>query len=55
MVLGFAGSLGLIFFLLGFILGYPVLTNIIFALSIVLGVVPEGLLMQITIMLMIAA
>lgn len=55
MVLGFAFTLGTIFFILGFILGYSVLTNIIFALSIVLGVVPEGLLMQITIMLMIAA
>ena len=55
MVLGFALTLGVIFFVLGFILGYSAITNIIFALSIVLGTVPEGLLMQITIMLMIAA
>lgn len=40
MVLGFALTLGIIFFVLGFILGYPALTNIIFALSIVLGTVP---------------
>ena len=45
----------MIFFVLGFILGYPAITNIIFAIGIIVANVPEGLLTTVTIALTLTA
>ena len=46
---------GIIFFVLGFILGYPAITNIIFAIGIIVANVPEGLLTTVTVALTLTA
>ncbi len=46
---------GVVFFVLGFIVGYPVITNFIFAIGMVIANVPEGLMSTMTICLTIAA
>ena len=47
--------LGVIFFGLGFVMKYTVLTNVVFAIGIIVANVPEGLLCTITITLSLAA
>ena len=46
---------GLIFFSLGFIIGYTVVTNLIFAIGIIVANVPEGLLATVTVALSLTA
>lgn len=48
-------SIGILFFVLGFIIKYPVITNFIFAIGIVVANVPEGLITTVTITLAITA
>lgn len=48
-------SLGLIFFVCGFILGYKAIQNIVFAIGIIVANVPEGLYATIMITLSVAA
>ncbi len=48
-------TIGIIFFILGFIIKYPVITNFIFAIGIVVANVPEGLYTTVTITLTITA
>jgi sodium/potassium-transporting ATPase subunit alpha len=50
-----ACSLGIIFFFLGIIVQYPIVTNFIFALGIVIANVPEGLGYSVTTILAITA
>jgi sodium/potassium-transporting ATPase subunit alpha len=40
----FAASCGIILFCLGFAVGYPAITNFIFAIGIIVANVPEGLI-----------
>lgn len=47
--------IGAIFFIAGFIIGYQVITNLIFAVGIIVGFVPEGLLATVTIALTLTA
>lgn len=47
--------MGIIFFCCGFILGYNVIQNLVFAIGIIVANVPEGLLATITITLSVAA
>lgn len=46
---------GIIFFSLGFVVGYSVLTNVIFAIGIIVANVPEGLLLTVTVSLALTA
>jgi len=46
---------GLFFFIINFILGYDILTNIIFMIGIIVANVPEGLLITITVCMTLAA
>jgi sodium/potassium-transporting ATPase subunit alpha len=55
MVTVIALGLGLFFFVAGFILKYTVTQNMVFAIGIIVGNVPEGLLATITITLSVAA
>jgi sodium/potassium-transporting ATPase subunit alpha len=48
-------SLGILFFILGLIIKYPIITNFIFALGIIVANVPEGLMTTVTICLAITA
>ena len=48
-------SFGVIFFILGLIIEYPIITNFIFALGIIVANVPEGLMSTVTISLAITA
>ncbi len=48
-------TFGVIFFIAGFALGYPVITNFIFAIGIIVANVPEGLLATVTAALSITA
>ena len=48
-------SIGLIFFALGFAINYPIVTNFIFAIGIVVANVPEGLGYSVTTILAIVA
>lgn len=50
-----AVSLGLLFFGLGFIYGYTVLTNLIYMIGIIVANVPEGLLVTVTVCLALTA
>jgi sodium/potassium-transporting ATPase subunit alpha len=50
-----AVSLGVIFFILGLIIQYPIITNFVFALGIIVANVPEGLMSTVTISLAITA
>src|SRR5690606_15317432 len=47
--------IGLVFFALGFAINYPVVTNFIFAIGIVVANVPEGLAYSVTTILAITA
>ena len=47
--------IGLILFVLGFLFGYDAITCIIFAVGIIVGFVPEGLLATVTIALTLTA
>lgn len=47
--------LGVLFFVLGFIIRYPVITNFIFAIGIVVANVPEGLIAALTVCLTLTA
>lgn len=48
-------AVGIVFFIAGFIFGYPAITNVLFGIGIIVANVPEGLLACITISLTIAA
>ena len=48
-------SLGILFFCLGFILKYTITQNLVFAIGIIVALVPEGLLATITITLSVAS
>lgn len=50
-----AVSIGLLFFILGFIINYPIITNFLFCIGIIVANVPEGLLSTVTICLVITA
>ena len=50
-----AVGLGIVFFILGLIVGYNIITNFIFALGIVVANCPEGLLSTVTVSLAITA
>ena len=54
-VTGIAITTGLTFFILGFIMGYEAITNVIFAIGIIVANVPEGLLATVTVALTITA
>ena len=47
--------IGVLFFILGFIVGYPAITNLIFAVGIIVGFVPEALLATVTVALTLTA
>lgn len=47
--------IGIIFFIAGFLIGYDAITNLIFAVGIIVGFVPEGLLATVTIALTLTA
>lgn len=51
----FAITSGVVFFVAGFIIGYPPITNFIFAVGIIVGNVPNGLLAEVTIALTLTA
>ena len=46
---------GVIFFALGFVLGYNAVTNLIYAIGLIIGNAPEGLLITVTVSLTLAA
>jgi sodium/potassium-transporting ATPase subunit alpha len=48
-------TLGVIFFILGLIIGYPIITDVIFAIGIIVANVPEGLLVTVTVALALTA
>lgn len=48
-------TLGIIFFILGLIIGYPIITDVIFAIGIIVANVPEGLLVTVTVALALTA
>ncbi len=50
-----AAFLGTFFFVAGFIIGYPAITNFIFAIGIVVSNVPEGMLATVTAALSLSA
>ena len=50
-----AVGLGILFFILGLIVGYAIITNFIFALGIIVANCPEGLLSTVTVSLAITA
>jgi sodium/potassium-transporting ATPase subunit alpha len=50
-----ASSLGILFFCLGFILKYNAISNLVFAIGIIVANVPEGLIATITIALSVAS
>jgi sodium/potassium-transporting ATPase subunit alpha len=52
---GIAITLGVTFFILGLIIGYPIITNVIFAIGIIVANVPEGLLATVTVSLALTA
>jgi sodium/potassium-transporting ATPase subunit alpha len=52
---GIAITLGVTFFVLGLIIGYPIITNVIFAIGIIVANVPEGLLATVTVSLALTA
>jgi sodium/potassium-transporting ATPase subunit alpha len=55
MIGGMAVISGLLFFIINFIIGYDILTNIIFMVGIVVANVPEGLIITLTVTLALAA
>jgi len=48
-------TLGVTFFILGLIIGYTIITNVIFAIGIIVANVPEGLLATVTVALALTA
>lgn len=48
-------SIGLLFFIINFIIGYDIVTNIILMIGITSGNIPEGLLITLTVTLALAA
>lgn len=50
-----AMSLGVIFFIFGMIYQYPPITNLVFAIGIIVANVPEGLLATVTVSLALTA
>lgn len=50
-----AMSLGVIFFIFGMIYKYPPITNLVFAIGIIVANVPEGLLATVTVSLALTA
>jgi len=48
-------SLGVIFFIFGMIYKYPPITNLVFAIGIIVANVPEGLLATVTVSLALTA
>ena len=47
--------IGILFFCLGFVVGYGVIINIIFMIGIIVANVPEGLLLTVTVSLALTA
>lgn len=47
--------LGITFFILGLLIGYPIITGVIFAIGIIVANVPEGLLVTVTVALALTA
>ena len=52
---GIAGVIGVLFFVLGFVVGYDAITNVIFMIGIIVANVPEGLLLTVTVSLALTA
>ncbi|CAD8101580.1 unnamed protein product [Paramecium primaurelia] len=50
-----ATTFGVIFFVLGFVIGYPPITNLVFGIGIIVANVPEGLLATVTVALTLTA
>ena len=50
-----AVGVGFVFFIIGFILGYTFITNLIFAIGLIIGNAPEGLLVFVTVLLTVCA
>ena len=48
-------AIGLLFFFLGFALGYGIISNLVFAIGIIVANVPEGLLATVTVALSLTA
>ncbi len=48
-------TFGIVFFLLGLVIQYPIITNLVFALGIIVANVPEGLMSTVTVSLAITA
>lgn len=48
-------ALGVTFFAVGFAVGYPLITNLVFAIGIIVANVPEGLLATVTVSLTLTA
>jgi len=48
-------GMGILFFIINFIIGYDIVTNIILMIGIVTGNIPEGLLITLTVTLALAA
>lgn len=50
-----AVSMGILFFIIDFILGYDFSTNIVLMIGIITGNIPEGLIITLTVVLALAA
>ena len=55
MVATIAIVVGSLFFIFGFVIGYDAITNLIFAVGIIVGFVPNGLLATVTVALSLTA
>lgn len=55
MIGAMAVSLGVIFFIIHFLIGYDIITNIVYMIGIVVANVPEGLTISMTVVLSLAA
>ncbi len=51
----FAVSIGILFFCLGFVVGYAAVLNFIFAIGIITANVPEGMIVEVTVGLTLTA
>jgi sodium/potassium-transporting ATPase subunit alpha len=47
--------MGLVFFIIDFIIGYGIINNFMFMIGLVVGNVPEGLIITLTVTLALAA
>lgn len=52
---GIAMTLGIIFLILGFVIGTPIVENLVFMIGIIVANVPEGLLATVTVCLTLTA